>query len=236
MGQYVRTGSPQRGLVTIDWMLASVAAIVVLLFVGSMIRTTNEHDPIRGVGGLRILAEGDELLAFQDFGFDAEGWSPDDTTNRLAGLGPVLGPFTGETAQRTFVVPDGLTNVDVAMDLHLFGDWSAPLRVAVDEAEYLLLRRPDDSGDQAEVATTAIGRHRVSVTASEMTVVAQELALPGTDVSFTSYVVRMNLQVPDGEFTLRIGAMDAPEPGSGAVWALDNVTVIAISNGDTGGT
>jgi hypothetical protein len=209
-------------------MLASVAAIAALLFVGTMIRTQTDTDPTRGVGGLRILAEGDVLLAFEDFSFDAEGWSPAGITNRLHGMGPVLGPFGAETVQRRFDMPAGTDTVHLSMDLHMIGDWSDAVRIAINDTEMLLLTRPDPDQDLSAIQVHEVGAHRVAVRISEATSPAGDAALPGSEVSHTTFNLLMYLRVPARTFTLRIDAVAAPAPDSGAVWALDNVTAIAI--------
>ena len=229
-------------------MLACVAAIAILLFVGSTIRTHTDTDPTRGVGGLRILADGDELLAFQDFGFGAEGWQPEVATSRIAGLGPVMGPITNEAVTRVFALPQGVPSVHLAMDLHLLGNWTGRLRLSIDGVEILALTRPGPDQAASDTVVTEGAGHVAVIRATEVALPAAATDLPGAAGRYTSYSLRMNV-VPRGtSLELRLQAEGGPASpgteavaGSGAgtvadggdgvapVWALDNLTVIALA-------
>ncbi len=228
MGQYSHTAAPQRGMVTIDWMLASVGGIALLLFVGSMIRTNLETDPTRDVGGFRILADGDELLAFQDFSFGAAGWNLSETTTDLPGLGPVLGPNGAAPVNRSFSVPDGTDNVHLSFDLHLIGDWAGDIHIALDQVDVLALTRPDPAGDVPGLTASRVGGHLAAAQPVEVTPTTADGTPPGSADGFTTYSVLLHVADPGDGFMLRFWTEASVGPE--ASWALDNVTAIGIAD------
>ncbi|WP_224816763.1 hypothetical protein [Hasllibacter sp. MH4015] len=228
MGQNARIGSRPRGLITIDWVLACVAMLSIFLAAGVLIRTSVETDPTRGVGGVRILSDSDTLLAFQDFEFEAEGWRPDLTTTEIAGLGPVLGPFTDDAVTRSLSVADDITDLYIAFDLHLLGAWDGALAIAANETA-LAAVTPSDLAE----TTADRGEGFTILTRGEaITPQPGEAELPGRDASFVTLSVRIQAQDPDTNIALRLSASDA---GEGASWALDNFTVIGFASELNGG-
>lgn len=228
MGQNAQTGQTPRGVVTIDWMVLAVAAIALLFLIGTMIRTSVEIDPTADGGGLRALGGGDTLLAFQDFSFDADNWTPSTTSADLPGLGPVLGPFSDDAVQRSFTLPTTARAAIITFDLHLLGDWTEAgrLRIGLDEVEAVVLRTGPDAGDDpVSMQVNDVNGLQVRVSHSTVTPRTPEAVFVATDQSFDVVRVQLRLNDPDGSLTLRLQA----EAGGDARWTLDNLSVVAIT-------
>lgn len=224
MGQIARTARSQRGVIALDWMLMTVAAIAVLLLIGTMVRISAGDEDTQRVGDLLAMRAGDDLLAFQDFTFGAPGWAPADTSDRLHGIGPVLGPFSTEAVHRAFEIPVNAYAANMVFDLHLLGDWGAQdlLHISLGEIEVLRL--------QASDVTAATGlvdeRDGIRVVVERRSIAPQpsEISLPGSVAPFVSHTIRIGITDPGQTLVLRLSA----EAGGDATWALDNLTVVAV--------
>lgn len=231
MGQDAHTEQRPRGVVTVDWMVMTVAAIALLFLIGTMIRTSVEVDPTADGGGLRALGADDTLLAFQDFSFDADNWLPSTTSDDLPGLGPVLGPFSDDAVQRSFTMPTTASTAIMSFEVHMIGPWSddGTLRIALGEVEALTLRAGADG--EAPVALELIEQDGIAVRVSHTAVTPRtpDTTLGAVADSFLVVRVQMVVDDPDGSITLRLQA----EADDDAQWTLDNLSVVALS-GDRG--
>ncbi len=227
MGQNAQTDHTPRGVVTIDWMVMAVAAIALLFLIGTMIRTSVEVDPTADAGGLRALGSGDTLLAFQDFSFDAENWSPSAVSDDLPGLGPVLGPFAGDAVQRSFTLPTNASAAVISFDLHLIGEWpeDGHLRIALGEVEAVTLSTGPEGDGRVSVQISDIDGLRARVSHSTVTPRVADTALGAVEENFSVVRFQLRLDDPAGSLTLRLQA----EVDDGALWALDNLSVVALS-------
>lgn len=227
MGQKAQTDRSPRGHVTIDWMVLAVAFIATLFLVGTMLRSAVDSDVVT-VTGFQELGGNDTLLAFQDFSFDADGWTPSSTSDRLPGLGPVLGAFGAEPVQRSFAIPTDAESAQLAFDLHLLGDWAqeGAFHISVGETEVLTVSLPDPA-DFRDLEIQAADMNDVSV-AVQTTFVSPrsaEAILPGANDDFVTLHIRLVVVQPAETLTLRLNA----DADAEARWTLDNLTVIATS-------
>lgn len=77
----------------LDWMLVTMTLVAVLLLAATTIRTSGSGVDLSDdqQSGLRLLTPQEQLLVFEDFRFDARGWSPAQrdivTATRGASLG-----------------------------------------------------------------------------------------------------------------------------------------------------
>lgn len=229
MGQNAQLGQTHRGLVTIDWMVLAVACITLLFLLGSMLRTSVDADALHSEG-FRELRGDDRLLAFQDFSFDAAGWNPADTSDRLPGQGPVLGPFSAEPVQRSFAMPTDATSVQVTFDLHLIGPWAGEgeFHVSLGQDEVLTIGLPEAEGggpDALDMTASQTDGLRVIARRSAVSPRAAEATLPGTDDDFVTLRIGLELLRPPETLTLRLMA----EVDGDAQWTLDNLTAVATA-------
>ncbi len=225
MEQNAQTGRAPRGIITIDWMLLVVGAIALLLLFGTAVRIAGDDDPSRRLNDLFSMHANDDLVAFQDFSFGADDWTPNQTTDRLPGIGPVLGPFADDSVERAFVLPVGTDQVHVMLDLHLLGEWSDDdvLRLWLGEYEVLTLQVPGP--DAAEPLQSMVEVDGVQILTQRRIITPQqpEGALPGTVSAFASHAIRMRINQPAEALVLRLRA----DAGDAARWTLDNLTVVA---------
>lgn len=229
MGQNAQIGQAHRGYITIDWMVLAVACVTLLFLLGSMLRTSVDADALH-TEGFRELRGDDRLLAFQDFSFDATGWAPADTSDRLPGLGPVLGPFAAEPVQRSFAMPTDASTAQVTFDLHLIGPWEGEgaFHVSLGEDEVLTIGLPEVEGggpDAIDMIASQADGLRVFARRNAVSPRAAEAALPGADDDFVTLRIGLELVEPPETLTLRLMA----EVEGDARWTLDNLTVVATS-------
>lgn len=232
MGQKAQTDRSPRGHITIDWMVLAVACIAVLFLVGTMLRSAVDADAFHTTG-FQELGGDDTLLAFQDFSFDAEGWTPSPTSDRLPGLGPVLGPFGAEPVQRSFAMPANAAQAQVAFDLHLIGDWAGEGGVQLSLGQDLLLTAQLAEGAAPEDIVLNVTEHdgvAVALHHSAVSPRPAEASLPGTTADFMTLRIRVHVTQPGETLSLRLSADVAGE----AQWTLDNFTVVTTS-GDIDG-
>lgn len=227
MGQNAQTDRSPRGYITIDWMVLAMACIATLFLLGTLLRTSVEAGAVRG-DGFQELSGRDALLAFQDFSFDATGWDPSDTSDRLPGLGPVLGPFSTEPVQRSFAMPADAASTQMTFDLHMVGDWSTQgvFHVSLGVDEVLTVELPgQEEAQEIALQVTESDRFTVAVQSTFVTPRAGEASLPGANNNFVTLRVRLSVVDPDETLTLRLHA----EAEGDARWTLDNLTVVATS-------
>lgn len=234
MGQNAQTDRSRRSVLTIDWMVLAVAVVAVLFLFGTMVRTSVEPGGPVGATELRLLGVDDSLLAFQDFSFEATGWSPSGTSDDLPGLGPVLGPFVDDAVQRSFAIPVDAGTARLTFDLHLLGDWAGQgdfhISVGEQEALTLLLPEPGTEGsDGIELEAVAIPGLDVFVDRQAVTPRPMETSLPGPDDNFVTLRIGMRVSDPPETLTLRLMA----EAEGDASWTLDNLTVVATGGDST---
>lgn len=227
MGQKAQTGRSPRGYITIDWMVLAMACIALLFLVGTMLRSAVDADAVAATG-FQELGGDDRLLAFQDFSFDADGWAPSSTSDRLPGLGPVLGPFGPEPVQRSFALSADAMMALLMFDLHLMSDWTeaGAFHISLGQTEVLTVSLPDPS-DLTDVALQAADIAGLSV-AVQTTFVSPrrgEAVLPGANDDFVTLRIRLGVTRPEETLTLRLHG----EAGAEARWSLDNLTVVATS-------
>ncbi len=232
MGQNAHPGRSQRALISIDWMLLTVAVIVLLFCFSAFIRISADPDPARQQGGLFALTSSDDLLAFQDFSFGSDGWAPADTTDRLAGLGPVLGPFVDEEVTRAFQLPVDTHSVDIRFDLHLIGEWTSQdvITILVDGEEVVTLNRAETTEGSGVRSTWAEGTDfDINVVEAVISPRPAEPALPGaTEEAFTSLTISLRTTDASDTLSLQLRA----EAGAGVSWTLDNLAVVATTDGE----
>lgn len=229
MGQKAQTDRPQRGYISIDWMVLVMACVAMLFLLGSMLRTSVDPESLN-LDGFQQLSGNDRLLAFQDFSFDATGWDPADTSDRLPGLGPVLGPFGNEPVQRSFAVPTDAATSQIMFDLHLIGPWAGQgdFNIALGEEEVLTVLVPEGAdATELEVVQADVEGLGITVQSRHVTPRPSETALPGTTDEFDTLRVRLSVHNPPETLTLRLNA----EVEGTATWTLDNLTMVA-STGD----
>ncbi|MBY4894389.1 hypothetical protein KUL25_16660 [Rhodobacteraceae bacterium N5(2021)] len=204
-----------------------MACIAILFLVGTMWRTAVDADSVTATG-YRELRGDDTLLAFQDFSFDADGWTPASVSDRLPGLGPVLGPFGVEPVQRSFPMPADATAAQVTFDLHLVGDWAeqGAFHIALGRTEVLTVSL-SDSADLRDVDLHAAEMDGLSVAVQSTFVSPRraEATLPGASDDFVTLRVHLGVEQPDETLTLRLQGDAEGE----ARWTLDNLTVVANS-------
>ena len=232
MGQNALPGRARSALISIDWMLLAVAVIVILFCLGAFIRITSEPQMLRQHGGLQTLGAEDNLLAFEDFNFGTEAWSQNATSDRLGGLGPVLGPFTNDAVSRNFQLPVDTQRLRVSFDVHLHGGWAAAdaMRVMLDEDEVLMLTLADIGADQArlDVAVAEGNATAVNVEQTRFETRSAEPVLPGVEEPAIISLRVTLLTTPSSDLlTLDLAA----QVGNGASWTLDNLAVVATTDG-----
>lgn len=230
MGQNARIDQSHGGIIRIDWMVLAAACMALLFLMGTMLRGAVDPSAL-AEEGFQQLAEGDALLAYQDFSFDSDGWGAAPVTEDLPGLGPVLGPFSSETVQRTFVMPVGAETAQMTFDVHLLGEWTENCVVHVSLGdENVMSLRLGQSGhaDSLEVTQAGAPNVRVSVNSADIhpsTARTSEVAAE-QEADATAFVTaRIGLVVtePDAALTLRL---DSQVEGPG-LWTLDNLVVVA---------
>lgn len=230
MGQNAQTDRSRRGYITIDWLVLAVAGIALLFLMGTLVRTAADAE-ILASDGFHQLNGDDTLLAFQDFSFDAAGWAPSETSDRVPGIGPVLGPFGTEPVQRSFSMPSDATVARISFDLHLVGDWTGQgaFHVSLAETEVVAIELPD-AADPGVVDTQAIQNDGIIVGVQSHAVTPRpgEATLPGVVDDFVTVSLEIIVSHPAETLALRLFS----EVGGGAEWTLDNFTVVATS-GDT---
>ncbi|UWQ95923.1 hypothetical protein K3728_01375 [Rhodobacteraceae bacterium M385] len=228
MGQNAHSSGSHRGYVTIDWFVLTVACVALLFLLGTLLRTTVDPDEI-SAGSFNQLAGQDTLLAYQDFNFGAPGWSPAETSDRLPGLGPVLGPFSDAAVQRSFAMHTDATTAQITFDIHLIGDWAGQggVHISLGEEEVLTVNVPEGAS-LGEVAFDTVQTDTVNIAVRSDVIQPRpsETALPGTADAFASLRVRMTLADPAETLVLRL---NADVEGDAAQWSLDNLTVVATS-------
>lgn len=228
MGQNAQTDRPRRGYVTIDWLVVAVAGIALLFLMGTLLRTAVDAEVIAS-GNFNELDSDDTLLAFQDFSFEATGWAPSATSDRMPGIGPVLGPFQTEAVQRSFAMPADAALARISFDLHLVGDWAGPggFHVSLDDTEVLRINLPSDAELGAVEAYTVDDDDIIIVVESSSVTprrADETLAVDAAD--FVSVNVQILVLEPSDTLALRL----LSDVGGGAEWTLDNFTVVATSN------
>lgn len=227
MGQNAQTGRSPRGHITIDWMVLAVACIALLFLFGTLLRTSVDGDAFT-TNDFQELSGNDTLLAFQDFSFDADGWDPSDTSDRLPGIGPALGPFGAEPVQRSFPMPVNATMAEVTLDLHLVGDWVGQegFYVSLGGQQVLSIQLPEDA-ESGEIDFEASESDGVMIAVQSSTVTPRpaEAALPGPTDGFVTLRIGLSVSEPQETLALRFQA----EIEGDARWSLDNFTVIATS-------
>ncbi len=233
MGQNARPGRAERALISIDGMLLAVALFVMLVCIGAFIRITAEPHALRQQHGLLALNSADSLLAFEDFSHGGGDWSPATTSSRLTGLGPVLGPFTDDPVERSFRLPIDTSTVQVSFDIHLLGDWSDTdeLRVALDETEAVTITL--ETRDRAEVFATHTIPDAVGVDVLlEQTIISPRAAEPALPTTTEEAIVTLHivLQTVPRSDILSLGLQ--ARPSEGASWTLDNLAVVATTDGE----
>lgn len=227
MGQNAHTDPSHRGVITIDWMVLIVACIAALFLLGTMVRISVDADAVRA-DGFRELGGNDTLLTFQDFSFDATGWDPSDTSDRLPGIGPSLGPFMAEPVQRSFAMPMDADVAHVTFDLHLIGDWDdqGDFHISVGGDEVLTIEMPDGSDASAVVPhAVEIAGVTLSVDRTSVRPRPADGALPGASDDFVTLRISVHVTDPEDTLTLRLMA----EAEGQARWSLDNLTVVTTS-------
>lgn len=232
MGQNAFPGRARGALISVDWMLLAVAVVVVLFCLGAFIRITSEPQMLRQQGGLQTLGAEDKLLAFEDFNFGAEAWSQNATSDRLGGLGPVLGPFTDDTVSRTVQLPVGTQRVSVTFDVHLHGGWAAAdaMQVMLGDDQVLTLTLADIGADQARLNVSVADGTATSVNVeqTQITTSPAEPALPSVDgAAMVSLRVTLLTVPASDQLTLDLVA----QVSDGASWTLDNLAVVATTDG-----
>ncbi|QXT40116.1 hypothetical protein [Gymnodinialimonas ceratoperidinii] len=227
MGQNARKREHRDSYITVDWLVLLVTCAALVLLLATTLRTPVEGDP-EGRDGFRELAAHETLLAYQDFTFGAPGWRPDATSDRLPGLGPVLGPFDAEPVQRSFPIPADADHVRLSFDLHLIGDWAEQggLTASLNETELLRVQMPEGTTSAAEVEATQSASLSASAHAERLIPRQPEDALPGSAPEITILRVRIEMSDPPETLTLRL---DAQVDGA-AQWTLDNLTAVAARN------
>ncbi|GAB5447075.1 hypothetical protein [Gymnodinialimonas sp.] len=205
-------------------MVLAVACIATLFLVGTMLRSTVDADAAT-LTGFQELGGNDTLLAFQDFSFNAEGWTPASTSDRLPGLGPVLGPFGVEPVQRSFAMPANATEAVATFDLHLVGDWAAEGGLQLSLGQDLVLTAELAEGAAPEDITLSVTEPDGVTLAVQTLAVSPrpaEAALPGASTDFVTLHVRLHTTEPGETMVLRLSADVAGE----AQWTLDNLAVV----------
>ncbi|MEX3017187.1 hypothetical protein [Gymnodinialimonas hymeniacidonis] len=233
MGQNARQGRAERALISIDGMLLVVALFVMLVCIGAFIRITTEPHALRQQHGLLALNTADDLLAFEDFSFGGGEWSPATTSERLTGLGPVLGPFTDEPVERSFRLPIDTQSVRVSFDIHLLGGWSERdvLRVSLDGSETVAITLGARNGDQIPTDAAVPEGADIDVLVDQ-TLISPRPAEPALPTATEEAIVTLHiaLQTAPAADILLLGL--ASDPSEGASWTLDNLAVVATTDGE----
>ncbi|MEJ6391181.1 hypothetical protein [Gymnodinialimonas ulvae] len=181
---------------------------------------------------MQTLGATDNLLAFEDFNFGANAWSQNATSDRLGGLGPVLGPFTDDAVSRTFQLPVNTQHLRVTFDVHLHGGWEAAdaMRVMLDDNEVVSLTLADIGTEQARLDVSVAEGHSTAVNVEQTRFAARpaEPALPGVeDAAIISLRVTLMTAPSSDQLTLDLTA----RVDDGASWTLDNLAVVATTDG-----
>lgn len=225
MGQNVPIRPFSRGL-TIDWMLLAVAAMAAALVAGTLIRTSTDADPTRSVGGLRVLGEGDVLVAYEDYSFGADGWTFPLSENVAPGIGGVLGRFADQRVERVFDLPPDARQVEATFDLILIDDWAdAPLRFWVNGEVALVLTGSTREGAQAGIELSDLPGLDVTVFEDAP---PRERGYSSNGAADMERVFTLRVLMTDPGTTLTLTFMsEQAGPIAEASWALDNLIVIA---------
>ena len=229
MGQNASNNSPKGALISIDWLVLAVAIFALALLLLTLPRGGTAPTP-GGLGGLNVLQDRDQLIAFQDFGFDAEGWTPSVTEDRLAGLGPILGRFMNERLERNIALPEGSQAVFLQFDLHLAGAWQAEsaIMISLGETEAVRIPWPEEGGGDAPSAI--LENVFLNVQRLDIEVPTVEATLAGPSPGLASYAVSMRVIDVAGEITLGFEPA-MPVDVVGASWAIDNFRAVARTEG-----
>ncbi len=208
----------------------TVVAMAALLVIGTWIPITTGAEDSRRIGDLFAMRDGDVLLAFQDFTFGAEGWSHGQTSDRLSGIGPALGPFNDEAVRHSFELPVNADAVQLEFNVHMIGDWgnADTLTVSLGELGVVTLTASGATHDaHAPDASAMVAQDGIRVAVQRRVITPQrsETALPDTTRTFVSHIVRIAVTDPAESVVLRLVA---DIDGAGA-WMLDNLTVVALS-------
>ena len=233
MGQNARSRGVHHAWISIDVLLLTIAVALTLFCIGAFIRIGSEPQTVPHPNGLVMLDSGDTLLAFQDFSFDADGWSHPTISDQIGGLGSVLGPFGNEDVVRTFSVPNDVSNVEITFDVNLHGEWgvSDAFTVSFGELEVLELVIAAVTDDHVALGIDVVDQAglEVHIEQTRIDVRPDESALAdaGDD---TILNLRMILSVQPTSDTLTLGY--AADANDGAIWTLDNLAVVARSDDD----
>jgi len=103
---------------TIDWMLAAVALIAVALVVGSLWPSPRSFPPEaeHGAVDLRELSPSERLIFFEDYSFNAGGWTDGEIDHASPATGSVLRSLSGASLSRTIQVPQGTDRLRIIFD------------------------------------------------------------------------------------------------------------------------
>lgn len=109
----------------LDWMLVTMTLVAVLLLAATTIRTSGSGVDLSDdrQSGLRLLTPQEQLLVFEDFRFDARGWSPAQRDIATATRGASLGPFAAETVRHSLSIDPGTAQIDRRFDITFSSDW-----------------------------------------------------------------------------------------------------------------
>ncbi|MEM7723459.1 MAG: hypothetical protein AAF376_13950 [Pseudomonadota bacterium] len=114
-------------------MLLAVGLIALALTVGSLVRIATQTDNPAGdsLSGLYTLTDQERLVLFEDYSFDAGGWSDLTITRERPEFGSVLGPIAPGTAlTRTLDLPPETSRVIIEFEVQAW-DAAEPVDLAV---------------------------------------------------------------------------------------------------------
>lgn len=191
--------------VSLDWTRIGIGLSCAVLIAAALTQVGPEpvSTGLDRTGGLRVLADHEQLVSFEDFSFGARGW---ETEGADGGAGHMLGPFDFGSIGKRFTLPEDTDSVAVTFDLRLMDGWSGEgLTVSVNGARVI------------DSVTPVRGRPDAT------RVFLQPQGGPGDGAT---WAVRIEMRDPGDALTLRLETTG----GDRASWAIDNLSVVAAES------
>lgn len=218
----------QNAVISIDWMVLSISIFVLTLLLLMITRSGHEAATEDRIGGLRSLTDQDVLVAFDDFAFGTEGWDVVHDADPALADAPifrdrVLGPYSDAVVTRRFDLPPDAVQADLIFDLRMSGPWrpDQALALTVNGRQVATLYWPVDGVAVAELEVAASISVLQYGPASSGNVFGERAG------QLATYRIALSGAAPEGGLHLQLAPADPNQPMDDAVWALDNVTVLA---------
>lgn len=220
----------KHGALRIDWSVIGAAILAAFLLAGVFIRTGGSGSPANtplSSKGVRVLQDGDELVAFETFELAPTGWEGGQVDSSAYGFGGVLGPFGGtgglEAITKTFELPQDHAFAIVEFDLHAIDDWQ------LEEVNVFINGEPVATQSFATAADLAMHQStQLSENPQFVTSITPRNPPPRDrgygDAQDQTMAVRIVVRDPSTTLMVGFGSNLLPD-NTIAFWAVDNLRI-----------